>query len=366
MKRALVFLATLFVCAAAQAQMIGANPALKSYASKIMPRCPGGVLSVDPVSAEGPQNFLVYTVSMRSTDKYCGGQKYLLHSPKTNQILVGSVISLPQDGRPTNARIASESTRVLGKEVIASLAPFPLPDGLKAVTITRQTPYGPFSYHGFVDQSENFLIVGSRGNLLNDPAQGLRDALGAKGAVRKGNTSAKVEIIELSDFQCPTCARAHDKVDPIIQKNLSKVNYARLDLPLFEHHEWAIPAAMGARAIQRVAPAKYWAYVDYVFKNQENISKQPFDKFFKDYVEDNDLDWKAVERIYASRTERQQLLDQVSKAFSVGISATPTFIVNGQIMGFGPDGSYTIDAIKSALGLPVTPAAPAAGAAKKK
>jgi protein-disulfide isomerase len=368
MKRALVLLATLFVCAATEAQMAGANPALRSYATKIMPRCPGGVLSVEPIKIElGPANFVAYAVTLRSSDQHCGGQKYLLHSPKTNQVVVGAVIQIPQDARPLTTRIAAESTRMLGKEVTATLAPFPVQDGLKAVTITRQTPYGPFSYHGFVDASEMFLIVGSRGNLLTDPTQALRDTLGAKtGAVRKGNAAAKVEIIELSDFQCPTCARAHVKVDPLVQQNLSKVNYLRVDLPLFEHHEWAIPAAMGARAIQRVAPAKYWAYVDYVFEHQEEIGKQPFDKFFKDYVGDHDMDWKAVERIYMSRVERQALLDQVSKAFSLGIAATPTYIVNGQILGFGPEGKYTIDAIRSALGLPPAPATPAAGAAKKK
>ena len=45
------------------------------------------------------------------------------------------------------------------------------------------------------------------------------------------------------------------------------------------------------------------------------------------------------------------LLDQVSRAFSVGIASTPTYIVNGQIMGFGPEGKFTEKAIKDALGV---------------
>ncbi len=352
MKRALLVL-TLILCSAAtlEAQRLPSaadqTAALREYASKILPRCPGGVLTLEPVPSGGPVNFNTYVLTVRSTDQYCGTQKYMIHSPKTQQVLIGSIIAVEKDGRPTADRLTAKTTELLGKKVKATIAPFPLPDGLKAVSIARDTPYGSFSYAGFVDQSEQFLMVGFRGALNVDPQKTLREMLGLASGAKRG--SGKVEILELSDFQCPTCANAHAKLEPLIQKNLSKMNYVRLDLPLFEHHEWSIPAAMGARAIQRVAPAKYWQYVDYVFKNQETIGKRKFDDVIKEFADDNDLDWAALAKIYNSKTERQALLDQVSRAFAVGIASTPTFIVNGQIMGFGPDGAFTMESIKNAL-----------------
>jgi protein-disulfide isomerase len=351
MKRALLF-ASLFTCAfAAQAQRLPSaadqSAALRAYATKVLPRCPGGIVEMERTQG-GPTNFNAYVATVRTDDKYCGTQKFVLHSPKTQQVLVGSVIPIGNDGRPTAVRLTEKTTELLGKKVKATVAPFPLPDGVKSVSITRDTPYGTFSYAGFIDQSEQFLVVGFRGNLLTDPATTLRETLGANSGAKRGG--GKVEILELSDFQCPTCASAHAKLEPIIQKNLGKMNYVRIDLPLFEHHEWSVPAAMGARALQRVAPAKYWQYVDYVFKNQEAIGKRKFDDVFKEFATDNDLDWAALQKIYASKTERQALLDQVSRAFAAGIASTPTFIVNGQIMGFGPEGSFTIEAIKSAVG----------------
>jgi protein-disulfide isomerase len=347
MKRALLAL-TLLVCATAEAQRIDSLATLKNYASKVLPRCPGGTLTFEPTPV-APMNFIGYTVTLRSTDQYCGAQKYLLHSPKSGQILIGTVIDLPRDARAANLRVAERAGQMLKTQTTANIAPFPLPDGIRTVAITRQTQYGPFAYQGFIDASEGYLIVGFRGNLHTDPAKTLRDALGASAAAQRGKSGAKVEILELSDFQCPTCARAHEKVEPIIQKNLSRLSYSRLDLPLFEHHEWAIPAAMAARAIQRTAPAKYWGYVDYVFKNQEQIGKRPFDETLKEFCEDQDIDFAALQKIYASKAERQALLDQVSRAFAIGVNSTPTFIVNGQIMGFGPEGSFTIEAIKSAI-----------------
>ena len=356
MKRALLFLTFLACSVAASAQSLDPNATLKAYAAKVLPRCPGGVLTLEPFNSAGPANFKPYVVTVRSDDQYCGTQKYLLYSPKSQQILIGAVIPLPKDQRPANVRISEEAGRLLQQQVVANIAPFPLPDGVRAVAINRATPYGSFSYNGFVDSSEQFLIVGFRGTLTADPVKTLRDTLGVSAGARRGNASSKVEVLELSDFQCPTCARAHENIEPLIQKYLTKINYVRLDLPLFEHHEWSVPAAMGARALQRVAPAKYWQYVDFVFKNQEQIGKRKFDDVLREWVEDNDVDWAAMQKIYNSKTERQALLEQVSRAFALGVSSTPTFVVNGQIMGFGPDGAFTIDAIKSAVGAPATPA----------
>lgn len=356
MKRAL-FAAALFACSfslSSEGQnLVDTNAALKAYAIKVFPRCPDGSATFEPLKSRGPANFSTFILTVRSaTDQYCGAQKYVLHSTKSQQVLVGTVIPLPADKRPANVRISEEATRLLGKTVVARIAPFPLGDGIKAVSIVRDTPFGPFSYNGFVDASEQFLIIGFRGSMTTDPAKTLRDGLGAATAARRGNAAAKVEILELSDFQCPTCARAHEKIEPLIQKNLSKINYVRIDLPLFEHHEWAIPAAMAARALQRVAPAKYWQYVDYVFKNQEGIGKRKIDDVIREWVDDNDVDAAAFNKIYTSKTERQALLDQVSRAFAIGVASTPTFLVNGQIMGYGPEGTFTIDAIAKAIGVP--------------
>jgi len=351
MNRAL-FALTLFVCVTAEAQSLDPAAPLKAYAAKVLPRCPAGVLTVEPTAdPSGPRNFTTYVATLRSEDKYCGTQKYMLHSPRSGQVIIGTVIPLPADNRAAALRINEEASRLLGKTVVAAIAPFPLPDGIKAVNINRETPYGPFAYQGFIDASEKYLIVGFRGNLNADPQKTLREVLGSSNGAKRGILTGKTEILELSDFQCPTCAKAHSMIEPVIQKNIGKLSYTRLDLPLFEHHEWALPAAMGGRAIQRVAPKAYWEYVDYVFKNQETIGKRKFDDVLKEFVEDHDIDLAAVLKIYSSKAERAALLDQVSRAFAVGIASTPTFIVNGQIMGFGPEGSFTIDAIKSALGI---------------
>jgi protein-disulfide isomerase len=326
--------------------------ALRNYIGKALPSCPDSKITMEPISHPGPAGFLPFAVTQTSSDTSCGGQKVALYSPGSNQVIVGSVFALPADGRSALERVAQTASELLKLNVTATIGGFPLPDGLRPLSLTKETPWGPFSYHGYIDSAQRFLIVGSRGNLFVDPGTTLTELLGVQNGVRRGNPKAPIKIIELSDFECPTCAKAHKQVEPLITKNLSKIDYKRLDLPLFEHHEWALPAAAGARAIAKLAPAKYWDYVNFVFENQEAIGKAgSFDKTLQNFCEDHDIDWKKVQKIYRSPSDRSVILEQVSRAFDTGVNSTPTYIINGQIMGFGPSGAYTIAAIKQALGV---------------
>ncbi|HSP15002.1 MAG TPA: thioredoxin domain-containing protein [Thermoanaerobaculia bacterium] len=351
MKTTFALLAALVAVPSLVAQSIP-TATLTKYAEQAFPLCPAQTFKIDQILQPGPAGFDAYQVVQTSSDQYCGSQKYLLVSPRTKQTLIGTIIRLPQDPRPVHIRIADHATNILKTPISARIAPVALPDGLKAVSMTRPTQFGQFSYEGFVDASESFLIVGMRGSLADPPKKTLKETLGVSNAVRRGNPKAENEIIELSDFECPTCGRAHKMLEPLLAKNLSKVNYIRLDLPLFEHHEWSFQAAMGARALQRVAPDHYWEYVNLVFANQETLTKETIDAFVKNFCTDRDINWPAIEKIYASTAERQALLDQVSKAFSVGIASTPTYIINGQPMGYGPEGEFTINAVRKAIGLP--------------
>lgn len=326
--------------------------ALKDYAVRSLAKCPEQKVTIERVDKAGPIGFIPYLITQTSSDSTCGRQTTLLYSPLSQQVLIGTVIDLPPDARNVDVRVAERAMEMLKTPLTASVARFPLPDRLKATSILKQTAYGPFAYHGFVDASERFLIVGARGSLMMPPSKTLIDSLQLQNGARRGNPKAKAQIIELSDFECPSCRRAHLEIEPIIDKHLSKVDYIRLDLPLFEHHEWAAPAALAARAIQKVAPKEYWKFADYVYKNQEEIGKRKsFDEVIREYCQDHDINWPAVEKIYRSPAERNALLDQVGRAFDNGINSTPTYIVNGQIMGFGPHGSFTIKAIKDAIGV---------------
>lgn len=350
MNRTHAFLLSTLVAVSASAAPAIDVAAIKAYATKALPRCSDEKITLDRLDQAAPTGFVMFALTQTSSDPTCGKKTTMLYSPLTQQVLIGSVLQLPIDSRSIDLRVADAVSQRLGVPITATMSrSFPLPDALKPVMMAKGTAEGPFNYRGYVDASEQYLIVASRGNLKVDPGKTLVDALGIGTAMRQGNPKAKVKIIEISDFECPTCGRAHKVIEPLIEKNLSKIDYYRLDLPLFEMHHWALNAAAGARAIAKVAPKKYWEYVNFVFANQDNMEKMLFDNVLKGFAEDHDISWPAVEKIYHSPAERAALIDQVSRFVDLGINSTPTYIINGQIMGYGPDGKFTIDAIKQAI-----------------
>src|SRR5438874_201005 len=168
MKR--VFLASILALfpLCAMAQRVSLNAQLTDFASRSLAKCPEEKISVVPVGQIGPRGFNIYNLTQESADSSCQRKTYLLHSPISGQILIGTIFTLEQDARPVTMRIADVAGAALKQPVVATVAPFPMPDGVRSVSIATQAKSVGFTYHGFLDASNNYLIVGTRGNLNTD------------------------------------------------------------------------------------------------------------------------------------------------------------------------------------------------------
>src|SRR5438552_8591643 len=125
--------------------------ALQAYAAKALAKCPDEKLDLRPINEPGPAGFIVFELTATSRDTTCGRHTLLLFSPASNQVLIGSIIPLPVDNRNTlEARIADTASSILKQSLTASVNAFPLPDSIRAVSMVRQTPWGPFAYHGYL------------------------------------------------------------------------------------------------------------------------------------------------------------------------------------------------------------------------
>jgi len=329
--------------------LFAADAKLEKYVERSLQNCPGSKILMERVDKPGPAGFILYRATQTSTDSRCGRAAYAMVSPASGQIIFGDIFPLTDDGRTVDERLREFGTSKLKKNVAVRIDPASLPDGIRKVSILAPTAAGPFSHGGYLDSSKKYFIIGRRGTMKTDPGKSLLDAIGISSAVTRGNKAAKVQIVELSDFQCPTCKRAHDVMEKIIPANLDKLAYSRLDLSIFEHHDWSLQAAMAARAIQKVAPQQYWKFVDYIFDHQEVINKAILDTVVRDFVDDHGVDWEKFAPLYRSASERNTLLNQIAAGYDNGIFATPTFIVNGQIIGYGTDGEYVRKFIENAI-----------------
>ena len=325
--------------------------ALRTYVERSLQACPGSKVQIAPVAKSGPTNFKVWKVLQTSDAPACGSQSLAIVSDKTGQVILGNMWILPEDGRPLQAVLSDFGSQLLQNEATATISPSPLTDGIVEVKMSRSTPDGPLALTGWLDASRRYFMVGKRGPIGSDPRQRMKRTL-ANGAPVRGNAKGKVSVIEISDFQCPACRVAHEKLEPLFKRNLDRIEYIRVDFPIFEHNDWALDAAMGARAIQNVAPNAYWDFVDYMFDRQIMTTRSNVQTTVREFAEERDLDWSRIESFYRSKEERQKLIDHVGLLFDLGMYGTPTFLIDGQVVDRSDGGAFFTETLRTRLGTP--------------
>ena len=155
-----------------------------------------------------------------------------------------------------------------------------------------------------------------------------------------GNKSAKVQIIEFSDYQCPFCKRTRPAVLKIIEEYGDKVNYVFMDFPLPIH-----PSAKLAHIAARCAgdQGKYYEYNRKIFDNQSKIGEKALKKYAKELnLSMDDFNKCLKDEKYAKLVEKH-----IEKGTQAGVNGTPAFFINGiMISGAQPYSAFkeTIDA----------------------
>ncbi len=141
-----------------------------------------------------------------------------------------------------------------------------------------------------------------------------------------GSLDAMVVMYEFSDFQCPYCKRFHVETFHQIKQeyiDTGKLLFVYKDLPL-DFHAQAMPSAIAAQCAHE--QGKFWGFQDKLFENQQSLSEQLYLSIAKELG----LDMGSFE---ACRTDGALEAQQDAKeASSAGISGTPGFLINGEVV----------------------------------
>jgi protein-disulfide isomerase len=140
-----------------------------------------------------------------------------------------------------------------------------------------------------------------------------------------GGDSAKVKIIEFSDYQCPYCRELEKNLRELVSQSGVDVSIVRYDYPLTQIHIYAYKAAVASRCAERQGVYEPYqselfsadlAVADWVGLAQKagvpDISK------FSDCVNKN---------------QTASLIDaDIKSADQFGIKQTPTLVINGNVV----------------------------------
>ena len=135
-------------------------------------------------------------------------------------------------------------------------------------------------------------------------------------------SDAKVTVVEFSDFQCPACKAAEPVVVEILNKYKDKIRFVYRNYPLPSHEFGQIAAqAAEAAALQN----KFWEYHDKLFEKSPDLKKENLLTIAKDLGLDLDKFTKDLD----SDAVKQKVADDQADGNRAGVTATPTFFING-------------------------------------
>jgi protein-disulfide isomerase len=153
----------------------------------------------------------------------------------------------------------------------------------------------------------------------------------------KGNPSAPVTIVEFTDYQCPSCAKAKPVIEKLVQEYGDNVKLVVRSFPLAQHPN-AYQAAEAAEAA--FEQGKYWEYVTILMQNQSALETGKL----KEYAAQVGIDRQKFEAALDSGKFAERVQRDIQDGISFGINSTPTLFVNGRQV---TDKSY--EALKSAI-----------------
>jgi len=144
----------------------------------------------------------------------------------------------------------------------------------------------------------------------------------------KGDKDAPVTIVEWSDFECPFCTRFYTQTLGQIDEQYIKTGKVKLiyrDFPLGFH---ANAQKAGEAAECAGEQEKFWEMHDKLF--EEGVSGGV--DSFKQFAKDLGLDAAKFDECLDSGAMADEVKKDMADGAAVGITGTPGFIINGQLV----------------------------------
>ncbi len=180
-----------------------------------------------------------------------------------------------------------------------------------------------------------------------------------------GSPSARLEVTEFGDFECPACGHFSTITEPDIRKKFVSSGLVRwrfIDFPLSVHRNtWQASRAAACADEQ----GRFWDFHDYLYQTQDQwngeVTDNP-DKFMKQAGRQLGLDASKFDQCVDSKKYQAKIQAHLALGEARKINSTPTFIIGSALVNRVPTYDQLAKVINDELAkAPAVPAAPAAG-----
>ena len=144
----------------------------------------------------------------------------------------------------------------------------------------------------------------------------------------QGDSTAKLWLVIVSDFQCPYCRQWHDEVFATLVRDYvatGKVRIAYVNLPLSMHQN-ALPAAEAAMCT--AVQGRFWQMHDALFRTQDRWESLPDPRpMFDSLAASVGVEPASYRSCVESKATRPMIEADARRVDDAGVRATPTFFI---------------------------------------
>ncbi|HSC89578.1 MAG TPA: thioredoxin domain-containing protein [Polyangiaceae bacterium] len=144
----------------------------------------------------------------------------------------------------------------------------------------------------------------------------------------KGNRSARITMVQFSDFECPFCARVNSTLEQFLKEHGSEVKVVWINYPLPFHKNAPLAAEAAYEVYRQLGDKAFWKYHDKLFAAQKEpggIERENLEHFAGELGANVAKLADALNR----RTHQAKLESDMAIAEEAGVSGTPSFLING-------------------------------------
>jgi protein-disulfide isomerase len=150
------------------------------------------------------------------------------------------------------------------------------------------------------------------------------EAISLQGAVTIGSPTAKIGIMEFSEFQCPFCSKFSLETMPEIRRRYIETGLVRLafrNLPLERIHRYAFGAGELAQCSDE--QGRFWEVHDAFFKRPAAGSAEEF----RARALGTGVNVLELDRCIKAGRAAQKMRDDLKLAASLSLTGTPAFLI---------------------------------------
>lgn len=158
-----------------------------------------------------------------------------------------------------------------------------------------------------------------------------------------GEKSAKVTIVEYTDFECPYCSSGSQTVKQVLKAYPKDVRVLIKHFPL-DFHPKALPAAKYYEALRIQSNDLALKFHDELFANQETM-KSKGEEYMKSVAKKLGANMQELSKNLGNSKVQEQIDSDIEEAKNFGISGTPGFVINGVSL----KGAYPFEEFKKVI-----------------